>query len=209
MSEITLSIDGRQITARPGATILDAALAADLYIPHLCHHPDLEPVGVCRLCLVEVAGRGQVLACRTPAEQGLVVRTDSPSVDMARRITLELLVINHHGECLSCAKNDHCQLQRVAAHVGVDQQRLNRYRRPQPSGEIDDSNPFFTLDHDRCVLCGICVRTCKEITGCGRWTSLSAAPARGSARLGRSRSSSCAANRAESAWCGVRWGRWR
>ncbi len=167
VSEITLSIDGRQITARPGATILDAALAADLYIPHLCHHPDLEPVGVCRLCLVEVAGRGQVLACRTPAEQGLVVRTDSPSVDMARRITLELLVINHHGECLSCAKNDHCQLQRVAAHVGVDQQRLNRYRRPQPSGEIDDSNPFFTLDHDRCVLCGICVRTCKEITGCG------------------------------------------
>ena len=97
----------------------------------------------------------------------MVVRTDSPAIDMARRITLELLVINHHGECLSCAKNNHCELQRVAAHVGVDQQRLNRYRRPQPSGEIDDSNPFFTLDHDRCVLCGICVRTCDEITGCG------------------------------------------
>ena len=167
MSETTLSIDGREIAARPGATILEAALAADIYIPHLCHHPDLKPVGVCRLCLVEVEGRGQVLACRTPAEEGLVVRTDSPSIDTARRITLELLVINHHGECLSCAKNNHCQLQRVAAHVGVDQQRLNRYRRPQPTGEIDDSNPFFTLDHDRCVLCGICVRTCDEIVGVG------------------------------------------
>ena len=167
MSETRLSIDGREIAARPGATILDAALAADVYIPHLCHHPDLEPVGACRLCLVEVEGRGQVLACRTPAEQGMVVRTDSPSVDMARRITLELLVIHHHGECLSCAKNDHCQLQRVAAHVGVDQERMNRYRRPPPTGAIDDSNPFFTLDHDRCVLCGICVRTCDEIVGVG------------------------------------------
>jgi len=116
---------------------------------------------------VEVEGRGQVLACHTPVDEGLVVRTDSPSIDVARRITLELLVINHHGDCLSCAKNDHCQLQRAAAHVGVDQARLSRYRRPPPTGEIDDSNPFFTLDHDRCVLCGICVRTCDEIVGVG------------------------------------------
>lgn len=165
MGEITLSIDGRQVTAQPSTTILDAALAAGLYIPHLCHHPDLEPVGVCRLCLVEVPGRGQVLACRTPIEEGMVVRTDTPSVDAARRITLELLVTYHHGQCLSCAKNNNCQLQRAAAHVGVDVERLKRYRRPPPTGEVDDSNPFFTLDHDRCVLCGICVRTCDEIVG--------------------------------------------
>ncbi len=167
VSETTLCIDGRKIAARRGATILEAALAADVYIPHLCHHPDLEPVGACRLCLVELEGRGQVLACRTPAEDGMVVRSDSPAVDRARRITLELLVINHHGECLSCAKNNQCELQRAAAHVGMDQERLNRYRRPLPSDEFDDSNPFFVLDHDRCVLCGICVRTCDEITGCG------------------------------------------
>ncbi len=104
VSETTLCIDGRKIAARRGATILEAALAADVYIPHLCHHPDLEPVGACRLCLVELEGRGQVLACRTPAEDGMVVRSDSPAVDRARRITLELLVINHHGECLSCAR---------------------------------------------------------------------------------------------------------
>ncbi len=167
MLETTLCIDGRKIAARRGATILDAALAADVYIPHLCHHPDLKPVGACRLCLVEVEGRGQVLACHTPAEEGMVVRSDSPAIDMARRITLELLVINHHGECLTCAKNDHCQLQRATAHIGVDAERLGRYRRGQPSGEVDDSNPFFALDHDRCILCGICVRTCQEITGCG------------------------------------------
>jgi formate dehydrogenase alpha subunit len=167
VTDITLRVDGREIAARPGATILEAALAADLYIPHLCHHPDLEPVGVCRLCLIEIEGRGQALACRTPAEAGLVVRTDSPAIDAARRITLDLLVLNHYGECLSCAQNNRCQLQRAAAHVGVDQERLKRYRRPPPSGQRDDSNPFFTLDHDRCVLCGICVRTCDEIVGVG------------------------------------------
>jgi len=165
MADTTLSIDGQKVAAAPGTTILQAALAHDVYIPHLCHHTDLEPAGVCRLCLVEVQGRGQVLACRTPAEEGMVVRTDSPAVDAARRITLELLIVNHHGECLSCAKNNLCELQRAAAHVGVDQERLKRYRRPAATGELDDSNPFFTLDHDRCVLCGICVRTCDEIVG--------------------------------------------
>ncbi len=165
MDRITLIIDGREVSAEPQTTILETALAHDIYIPHLCHHPDLEPVGVCRLCLVEVEGRGQVLACRTPVEQGMVVRTDSPLVDAARRIAVELLIINHHGECLSCARNTDCELQRAAAYVGVDQERLKRYRRPQPTGRVDDSNPFFLLDHDRCVLCGICVRTCDEIVG--------------------------------------------
>ena len=165
MLEATLRIDGRKIVAQPGMTILEAALAQEIYIPHLCHHPDLEPVGVCRLCLVDVEGRGQALACRTPVEEGLVIRTDTPAVEAARRITLELLIVNHHGECLSCAQNNHCELQRAAAHIGVDQQRLKQYRRLPPSHEIDDSNPFFSLDHDKCVLCGICVRTCDEIVG--------------------------------------------
>jgi formate dehydrogenase alpha subunit len=160
-----LCIDGQHMVADQGTTILEAALAHEIYIPHLCHHPDLEPVGVCRLCLVDVQGRGQVLACRTPVEEGMVVRTDTPAVEATRRITLELLIVNHHGECLSCVRNNQCQLQRAAAHVGVDLPRLERYRRLPPSNERDDSNPFFTLDHDKCVLCGICVRTCDEIVG--------------------------------------------
>jgi formate dehydrogenase alpha subunit len=167
MSEVTLTIDGQKITARPGTTILEAALAHDIYIPHLCHHPDLEPVGVCRLCLVDVQGRGQTLSCRAPVEEGMVVRSDSPAIDAARRVAIELLILNHHGECLMCAKNNRCELQRAAARVGVDQERLARMRRPAPPGEIDESNPFFTLNHDKCILCGICIRTCDEIVGVG------------------------------------------
>ena len=190
MTETTLRIDGREIAARPGATILEAALAADIHIPHLCHHPDLKPVGVCRLCLVEVEGAGGHGWLAGPPRNRAWSSARTIQALTRRRITLELLVINHHGQCLSSAKNDHCQLQRVAAHVGVDQERMNRYRRPQPTGEIDDSNPFFTLDHDRCVLCGICVRTCDEIVGVGARTSLSAGRGRGSARSAASRSSS-------------------
>ncbi len=165
MSEIALTIDGRKIAARPGMTILDAALAHDIYIPHLCHHPDLEPVGICRLCLVDVEGRGQTLSCRALAEEGMVVRSDTPAIDAARRIAVELLILNHHGDCLVCAKSGQCKLREVAARVGVDHDRLARMRRPAASGEIDASNPFFTLNHDKCILCGICIRTCEEIVG--------------------------------------------
>ncbi len=167
MSEIKLTIDGRTISARPGTTILEAALQHGVYIPHLCHHPDLEPVGICRVCLVHVEGRGQMLSCRAPAEDGMVISTDHPAIDAARRIAVELLILNHHGDCLVCAKSEQCKLHEVAAWVGVDQQRLARMRRPSPSGEIDDSNPFFTLNHDKCILCGICIRTCDEIVGVG------------------------------------------
>jgi len=165
MTEITLTIDGRRITARPGMTILEAALAHGIYIPHLCHHPDLEPAGICRLCLVDVEGRGQTLSCRVPVEEGMVIRSDSPAIDATRRIAVELLILNHHGECLVCAKNERCKLREVAAHVGVDHERLARMRRPAPTNEIDDSNPFFTLNHDKCILCGICIRACDEIVG--------------------------------------------
>lgn len=167
MTELTLTIDGQKIAARPGMTILEAALTHDIYIPHLCHHPDLEPVGICRLCLVEVEGRGQMLSCRAPVEEGMVVRSDSPAIDATRRIAVELLILNHHGDCLVCAKSAQCKLHEVAARVGVDQQRLARMRRPAPSNELDDSNPFFTLNHDKCILCGICIRTCDEIVGVG------------------------------------------
>ena len=90
MKEITLTIDGLSVTAREGTTVLEAALAADVYIPHLCHHPDLDPAGVCRLCMVDIEGRGMVLSCQAPVEQDLVVHTDSPRVANMRRIAAEL-----------------------------------------------------------------------------------------------------------------------
>ncbi|MGQ9573719.1 MAG: formate dehydrogenase subunit alpha [Thermoguttaceae bacterium] len=167
MRDVTFTIDGLEITAAEGATLLEAALGAGIYIPHLCHHPELEPVGVCRLCLVEVEGKGPMLACRTPVEPGLVVRTESPRIAQARRIAVELLIVNHHADCLSCARNNQCELQRIAAYVGVREDRLKRLRPPPAERGVDRSNPFFDLDRNRCVLCGICVRTCDEITGVG------------------------------------------
>ena len=166
-NKIPLRIDGVEIAADPQATLLEAALSAGIYIPHICYHPDLEPVGVCRLCMVEIEGRGLTLACRAPVEEGLVVRTESPEIDMVRRIAAELLIVNHHADCLACTKNDRCELQRIAAYVGIDEERLERLRRPEREVPVDTSNPFFDLDPNKCVLCGICVRTCEEVQGVG------------------------------------------
>ena len=162
-----LLIDGVEVSAEPGRTILEAALAAGIYIPHLCHHPDLKPVGVCRLCMVEIEGRGMTLSCMAPAESGMRVRTDSAEIHKVRRVAAELLITNHQADCLACVKNNRCELQRIAAYVGVDAQRLARLRRPERNLPVDRSNPFFDYDPNQCVLCGICVRTCDEIVGVG------------------------------------------
>ena len=151
--------------ADKGMTILDAALRKGIYIPHLCHHRELEPVGACRLCQVEIAGKWTktVISCKTEAKDGMVVRTETPEINKMRQITLELLVADHDTDCLACAQNTKCALQRVADHVGINKKRLQRLK---PRGEkfpIDDSNPFFNFNPNRCVLCGICVRTCDEL----------------------------------------------
>jgi formate dehydrogenase alpha subunit len=165
--KVIVAIDGVEVPAERGATVLQAALAQGIYIPHLCHHPDLESAGICRLCLVEIEGRGMTLACRAEVEPGLVVRTDTPQVAKVRRITAELLIADHHQDCLTCGRNSHCELQKVAAYVGIDRRRLDRLRRSNLSHPIDSSNPFFQRDPNRCVLCGICVRTCNELQGVG------------------------------------------
>jgi len=162
---VTISIDGQDIRAAQDSTVLETALAEGIYIPHLCHHADLEPAGVCRLCMVEVEGRGTTLACRTTVEDGMVIQTHNERVDMIRRVALELLVADHRGDCLSCTQNDNCQLQRAASYVGIDNERLGRLRRTTEMLPVDDSNPFFTFDPNKCVLCGICVRTCDELQG--------------------------------------------
>ncbi|HIQ19980.1 MAG TPA: formate dehydrogenase subunit alpha [Planctomycetes bacterium] len=164
-SNMTITIDGQPVAAEPGMTILEAALAAGIYIPNLCHHPDLKPVGICRLCMVELDGRGLTLSCMTPVAEGMDVRTESPDIDKVRRVATELLIANHYPDCLACAKNDRCELQRIAAYVGVDQKGLERLRRTERRFEVDRSNPFFDYDPNQCVLCGICVRTCDEIVG--------------------------------------------
>jgi formate dehydrogenase alpha subunit len=163
VNKITLTIDGQRVTAREGMTILEAALENGIYIPHLCYHPDLEPVGVCRLCLVEIEGRELTISCHTPVEEGLVVRTESPDIDKSRRIAVELLILNHDENCLTCNQNTQCELQRIAVYLGIKQERIDRMRRPTRKLPLDTSNPFFDRDPNKCVLCGICVRTCEEL----------------------------------------------
>jgi formate dehydrogenase (NADP+) alpha subunit len=166
MSElITLTIDGVEVKAEPGTSILRAALANGIYIPHLCDHQDLVSVGICRVCLVEIEGRRPTVSCMTPVEEGMVVTSSSEEIEKTRKVNLELLVLNHDYNCQSCAQNSKCQLQELTRYVGLDEKRIEAMREPELADPIDISNPFYLRDMNKCVLCGICVRTCDEIQG--------------------------------------------
>jgi len=162
MDKVTLTIDDKTVVADQGATILQAALQNNIYIPHLCHHPELKPSGVCRLCMVEVAGE-VVLSCRTPVAEGTTVKTRTPEIDQARRMNIEVAVANHHLVCKGCPGNTKCALQKLMAYIRLDRKRVRRLRTPGEELPIDTSNPCFNFDPNKCVLCGICVQTCADI----------------------------------------------
>jgi len=166
LGTVTLTIDGVKIQVREGTTVLEAAGRAGVYIPTLCFDEDLVPYGGCRLCVVEIEGmRGLPTACTTPVAEGMVVRTETPTVEQSRRITMELIMANHHGDCLTCAKNQDCELQRVAHYVGTDEAHFERMLKGQEIVPLDDSNPAYIRDMNKCILCARCVRACHEITG--------------------------------------------
>ncbi len=163
MNGITLTIDGREVKAQAGMTILQAATQAGIYVPTLCADDKLEPYGGCRVCLVEVEGMpGLPASCTTQVRQGMVVTTTNQRIDRVRRTMVQLLMANGHGDCLTCEANQHCDLQRVAAFVGVREQPFQGVER---SYEVDYSNPFFKVDLSKCILCAKCTRTCDEIQG--------------------------------------------
>jgi formate dehydrogenase alpha subunit len=160
--KVSLIIDGKQVTTRPGMTVLEAAREAGIYIPTLCYDPDLEPFGGCRLCIVEIEGmRGLPTACTTPAANGMVVKTSTPEVNQVRLNTVELILADHPTDCLTCVKNQRCELQEVAAYLGITQRRFRRTATERP---VDTSNPFFNLDRNYCIRCQRCTRACDEIT---------------------------------------------
>jgi len=165
MENISLTINGRPVTAQKGQTVLEAALASGIYIPTLCYYPDLKPYGGCRLCIVEIEGmRGFPTSCTTPAVDGMKIFTETEAVNHVRRTAVELLIAEHPSDCLTCSADQRCELQKVAAYLGIKELRLPR--RPT-SFSIDSSNPFFNIDRNKCILCGRCTRTCNEITCVG------------------------------------------
>ncbi len=163
MTQVNLTIDQLDVMAEEGTTILQAALANNIYIPHLCSHPELRPAGICRLCLVEVEGQ-LLVSCSTAVAEGMVVQTATLEVEKIRRLAVELMVAEHERTCLSCGKNNDCKLQEICRFVGVDEKRLASLQ-PAERKLVDSSHPFITKDESKCVLCGICVRTCREIQG--------------------------------------------
>ncbi|MFC2045036.1 formate dehydrogenase subunit alpha, partial [Chloroflexota bacterium] len=124
--------------------------------------------GACRLCVVEIEGmRGLVSSCTTPATEGMVVHTETPRINKSRRITIELIIANHHGDCLTCAKNQQCELLKIAQYLGMNQEHIDRLRKGTQMLPIDDSHPAFVRDLNKCVLCAKCVRACHEIASVG------------------------------------------
>lgn len=165
MEKVMLTIDGVEVAADKGMTVLEAALQNDIYIPHLCYHPNLESRGACRLCIVEIGDGQLVTSCRFQVEPGMVVKTRSPEVDKVVRPVVELLIADHHASCRGCPSSGRCELQRIMAHLRIDRKQVRRLRLPKEELSRDISNPFFDYDPNRCVLCGICARTCEDVQG--------------------------------------------
>lgn len=160
---IALTIDGINVEVEPGATILDAARKAGVQIPTLCHIKELTPTGACRMCVVEVQGRpGLIPSCAFPAEKGMNVNTASPKVLNARKTIVELLLASHPNECLTCARNQKCELQSLASEHNLENLP---YKGKQRSHYTDFSSPAIIRDTDKCILCGRCVRICEEVQG--------------------------------------------
>ena len=163
MDAIQAIINGKEISAEPGMTILQAAKANGIHIPTLCDHPAVSPFGACRICLVEAEKNPKLLpACTTPLTPGMVVFTNTPKVIEARKAVLELILVRHPLNCFSCPSNGKCELQDVAYELGVKESSYADPGDTNTSHEYEDANPFYVRDLNKCILCGRCVRVCEE-----------------------------------------------
>ena len=164
--EITLHIDGKEVTVASGTTILEAARKIGIRIPTLCYHEDLCVAGVCRICVVEIEGRKHLEAsCAYPIMAPIAVRTHTRKVRMARRHILDLMLSEHYGECYACFRNNNCELQALAQEYGVD---FFRFGHPEkPRYKVDRSSHSVIRDMDKCILCRRCIRTCIDLQEVG------------------------------------------
>ena len=158
---MSITIDGRACEFTPGQTVYEVAKAHGIYIPVLCHHPQIKPVGACRVCVVEVEkARSLVASCAMPAEEGMIVHTDTDRVRNARRLTVELLMTQGHHNCITCESSGNCVLQDLAYSLGIE---TPRFPEPQTVKATEQGNEMIVRDMNKCVLCGLCVRACQEI----------------------------------------------
>ncbi|NDJ12389.1 MAG: formate dehydrogenase subunit alpha [Acidobacteriia bacterium] len=163
---VTLEIDGRAVTVPAGTSILRAASELGVQIPKLCATDSLKSFGSCRLCLVEIAGRrGTPASCTTPVEPGMKVATQTPRLAKLRRGTMELYISDHPLDCLTCAANGDCELQDMAGAVGLREVRYGYAGDNHLTAPKDESNPYFTFDPSKCIVCSRCVRACEETQG--------------------------------------------
>ncbi|EAX48145.1 hydrogenases, Fe-only [Thermosinus carboxydivorans Nor1] len=163
MEMVNITIDGQKVQVPKNATVLEAARSCGVKIPSLCYHPELRPEGACRVCMVEVEGaRTLVASCVYPVSEGMVVRTNTPAVRQARKLVVELLLANHPQDCLSCQRNLNCELQTIAADLGIRKIRFDGEKKSYP---LDADNPSLVRDPSKCILCGRCIRACSERQG--------------------------------------------
>ena len=162
----TLEVDGRAVTVPEGTSVIRAAALADVAIPKLCATDSLEPFGSCRLCLVEIEGRkGFPASCTTPVEAGMKIRTQSEPLSKLRRNVMELYMSDHPIDPFECKAGGKCELHEMANAVGLVHVRYSDGGRNHRDLPIDDSNPYFTFDPSRCIVCSRCVRACDETQG--------------------------------------------
>ena len=165
MDMVNVKINGRDYEVPKNSTVLEAARYAGVEIPTLCYLKDINEIGACRLCLVEVTGaRGLVTSCVYPVNEGMEIKTNTPKVLAARKTNLELVLSNHERKCLSCVRSTNCELQKLANEYGCEE---GHFEGASVHYEKDESTAFLVRDNDKCILCRRCVAACKNMQGIG------------------------------------------
>jgi [NiFe] hydrogenase diaphorase moiety small subunit len=159
----TFVLDGDAVAFAAGQTVMQAALAAGRYVPHLCYHPQFKPHGSCKVCTLKADGHW-VTSCTLPAQSGMHVESQSDEIDEKRRTLVQMLFVEGNHFCPSCEKSGNCRLQAVAYDVGMLTPRFDHF---YPDRPVDASHPDILLDFNRCILCELCVRASSEVDGKG------------------------------------------
>jgi [NiFe] hydrogenase diaphorase moiety small subunit len=155
----TFTLDGREIPFEPGQTVMQAALTAGVFVPHLCYHPEFRPHGSCKLCTMKVNGR-PATSCTLPAAAGMEVESDTAEINDKRRMLIQMLLVEGNHFCPSCEKSGNCKLQALGYELGVMTPHFTHFFPDRP---VDASHPEMLLDFNRCILCELCIRASAEV----------------------------------------------